>query len=899
MPLTRDRNRSKIAQLQFPGPRMNQFALLSGVAFGAYLLLGGHAVLVDPRSRTNRMLGWMSACLALWALSIVFVSTAPNEAVARDWARVGALGWTLFPPFVLQFSWALTRGGRAMHPWAAVVAFAPFVGTLAYQHAFVLEDRARFVQTALGWVPTYPDFLWGFFLFRLCYVAVLAVALVQILRWGRRSGLWRVRRQSQVIAWFGIAPFLVGSAAEALLRHAFDPPFPAVVHLLALTFVAAVAVSMARFRMMMLTSSSVATAVLEGTRDILILLDADGRVVDVNRRTLELGGVPRDELVGRPGTLLAADPAAADAFVDALLASPRGTHRAALSGRTAAGEEIPYQLTGTVIRDRYGDPLWMLVVGHDERTSRRLSSETSQRQLAQARLAEEKELLRVTLRSIGEGVLTTDIDGRVLMMNPVAETLTGWPQAHAAGRPLSEVLSLLDERTRTPIRELERATGEGLERDGGVLLRTRGGVEIPLAYSAAPMRDQADRRIGMVVVLRDISGLRRLEADLIRVGKMESLGVLSGGIAHDFNNLLTAILGYVQLARMGAPGPGPINERLSQAEQACLRAQGLTRQLLTFSQGGTPILRPVAVGPLVREVAALATGGSATRCEVHVAPGTPPALADDGQVHQVLHNLILNAVQAMSAAGSLRIDVDGVALPDPLDEDGTRIPAGRWVRFRVSDRGPGIAPADLGRIFEPFFSTKPAGTGLGLATVYSIVRRHGGAVTVRNLPEGGCEFRVWLPASDEEVAPQAGPDTPPEGMHRTRVLIMDDKPLVRDVLRQMLDAMGYVAVPAADGGEALRLHAEAVAQGRPFDVLFLDYAVPDGMGGADAIRAIRAVDADVPAVLCSGYASDDVLAGYRDHGFDAILTKPYRVEDVRAAVAEAIRARSAGDSAGL
>lgn len=169
MPLTRDRNRSKIAQLQFPGPRMNQFALLSGVAFGAYLLLGGHAVLVDPRSRTNRMLGWMSACLALWALSIVFVSTAPNEAVARDWARVGALGWTLFPPFVLQFSWALTRGGRAMHPWAAVVAFAPFVGTLAYQHAFVLEDRARFVQTTLGWVPTYPDFLWGFFLFRLCY----------------------------------------------------------------------------------------------------------------------------------------------------------------------------------------------------------------------------------------------------------------------------------------------------------------------------------------------------------------------------------------------------------------------------------------------------------------------------------------------------------------------------------------------------------------------------------------------------------------------------------------------------------------------------------------------------------------------------------------------------------
>ena len=190
--------------------------------------------------------------------------------------------------------------------------------------------------------------------------------------------------------------------------------------------------------------------------------------------------------------------------------------------------------------------------------------DVTEQRLAEEALRQPRELLRVTLRSIGEGVLTADIDGRVLMMNPVAEQLTGWPQAHATGHPIAEVLDLVDERTRAPIRELARGALEGLARDGGVLLRARSGSEIPVAYSAAPMRDQADRRIGMVVVLRDISGLRRLEADLIRVGKMESLGVLSGGIAHDFNNLLTAILGYVQLARMGAPGPGPINERTAQ-----------------------------------------------------------------------------------------------------------------------------------------------------------------------------------------------------------------------------------------------------------------------------------------------------------------------------------------------
>ncbi len=871
---------------------MNLLAILSGLAAGTYLLLGGHALAGAARNRMNRMLVWLSACLALWSLSMVFIVIATDEGMARNWARVGAIGWTLFPPFVLQFSWALTRGGRAMRPWVLFLVFAPFLGTLAYQEVSVFSGTLRFEQTPLGWVPTYPGFLPGFYAFRLWHVVVLAVALVQVLRWGRQAGWRRVQRQSQAIAWFGIAPFLVGSILDMTLRHAFDPPFPAVTHLLAVTFVAAVTVSMTRFRMMELTSDSVAGAVLAGTRDVLILLDADGRLVDANHRTLELTGMTRDQLVGRPGTILAATPEAADHFVDTLLASPNGTHRACIHGRGTDDEEIPYDVTGTVIRDRYGDPMWMLMVGHDERTSRRLSSETSQRQLAQSRLAEEKELLRVTLRSIGEGVVTTDIDGRVLMMNPVAEQLTGWPQAHAAGHVIAEILDLLDERTRTPIQELAHGVIDGLERNGGILLRTRAGVEIPVAYSAAPMRDQADRRIGMVVVLRDISGLRRLEADLIRMGKMESLGVLSGGIAHDFNNLLTAILGYVQLARMGAPGHGPVNDRLAQAEQACLRAQGLTRQLLTFSQGGLPIRKPVPVAPLVREVTTLIASGSGTRIDARVAPDTPPVLADEGQIHQVLHNLLLNATQAMNGRGVVELDVAPQTLADPRDIDGTRIPAGRWVRFQVLDRGAGIAPNDLSRIFEPFFSTKPTGTGLGLATVYSIVRRHEGAVTVRNREDGGCEFQVWLPTADEAADGQAADASLEVGVTRMPVLVMDDKPLVRDVLRQMLDALGFDAVTAADGREAIRLHREAMERGTPFRLMLLDFTVPEGMGGTDTIRVVRQIDARVPAILCSGYASDTVLAEYRSHGFDAILTKPYRLEDVQAAIATAQAARA-------
>jgi PAS domain S-box-containing protein len=811
--------------------------------------------------------------------------TAKDGETALAWSRLGAIGWSIFPAVLLHFAHLLTSDGRPFRPWVQVLNYLPAPFILGFQFLATAGNEVSFVMTDWGLTPTYSGFMPGFLAFRFYYFAALIWSMFRVIRWGEASVLQRERRQARVIAWVGLFPFLVGLVADTILRHAFDPPFPSTPHLMAVTFVGAVTYATARYRMMALTSDRVANVVLENTQDVMLLLDANGRIIDVNRRLQVLTGFEKEELIGREGDPLSSSPMDADDFIDRVLRSVSGIHRGTLAARTRTGEEIPFSVTGTVIRDRFGDPLWILLVGHDDRTSRSLSSETSQRLLAQASLAAEKERLSVTLQSIGEGVLTTDVDNRIEMMNSFAEQLTGWTQAQAKGHLLGEVLHLIDERSGHALSDLSRKSSFRLrnrERDGGVILRSRSGTEVPVAYSAASIRDLADRRIGDVVVVRDISGLRRLEADLIRVGKMDSLGVLAGGIAHDFNNLLTAILGYVQLARMDCPGTGAVEDRLSQAEHACLRAQGLTRQLLTFSRGGAPIRKAVAVMPLVRSAISLASSGSGVRVETEVDPNVPPILADEGQIHQVLHNLVLNAVQAMPNGGVVHLRAESITLADPRDEGGTRIPSGEWVRFLIQDEGPGIPDEHLSRIFEPFFTTKASGSGLGLATVYSIVRRHEGSLAVRNREEVGAEFQVWLPVSDSPVVQEAVPMNGSAGLaRRKRILIMDDQPLVLDVLNQMLGQLGCEVVLSTNGDEAIRLFMESLGNGKPFDAMILDYTIPGGMGGADTIRAIREHDTTVPAIISSGYANEAVLSDYHNYGFNGVLAKPYQLHHLQ------------------
>jgi two-component system, cell cycle sensor histidine kinase and response regulator CckA len=368
----------------------------------------------------------------------------------------------------------------------------------------------------------------------------------------------------------------------------------------------------------------------------------------------------------------------------------------------------------------------------------------------------------------------------------------------------------------------------------------------------------------------EIAERRRIEDELLRARYLESLGVLAGGIAHDFNNFLTIVQGNIALARTQAGDGSPMVEILDQTTLACQRAAALGRQLLAFAKGGAPMRRTMAMAPLIRDAVELARAGSAVSFEVSIAPDLWAAEVDAMQVSQAVNNLLLNARQATAAGGVVQVQAENVNVED----DHPPLPPGRYVRTAIRDFGPGIPAETLDRIFDPYFTTKKTGSGLGLTTAYAIASRHSGTITVQSELDRGSTFSMYLPASENEAA-QEPPG--PVAVHRGtgRILVMDDEEPIRRLLARMLSGLGYEVETAKEGAEAVRMFEDAKATGRPFAAVLVDLTVPGGMGGKQALGRLRGIDPAVKVIVSSGYSDDPVMADYRGHGFDDVVPKPW------------------------
>lgn len=392
-----------------------------------------------------------------------------------------------------------------------------------------------------------------------------------------------------------------------------------------------------------------------------------------------------------------------------------------------------------------------------------------------------------------------------------------------------------------------------------------------------------------------------LEQERLRAAKLESLGVLAGGIAHDFNNFLAAIMGNLSLARLAVEPDSALDQTLREAEHACQRASTLIRQLLAFAKGGAPLKRPIQLGTVVRESTELAARGAALEYTISLAPDLWPVEADEGQIGQVIHNLVLNARQAMPQGGRLAVQAENVTLTEGADGSLGKVPLpdGPYVRIQVRDTGPGIPQEHLAKIFDPYFTMRPGGTGLGLAVVQGIVRRHNGHVTVHSTLGHGTTMTVYLPAVPG-AAPAAAPSVPqverelPAG--KGYVLLMDDDAAIRSLVSRLLGQLGYSVEAVADGAAAVERYREALEAGRPFDAVIMDLTIPGRMGGREAIEHLRALDPGVRAIVSSGYSDDPVLADHARYGFCGVLSKPYRAADLAAALAQALAPGCASSS---
>ncbi len=403
-----------------------------------------------------------------------------------------------------------------------------------------------------------------------------------------------------------------------------------------------------------------------------------------------------------------------------------------------------------------------------------------------------------------------------------------------------------------------------------------------------PVIDDKGEVIYAVEHVQDIHDRKLAEAELQKMQRLESLGTLAGGIAHDFNNILMGIFGNISLAKSHLRGGHPGLQPLEDAESAMERAKNLADQLLTFAKGGEPVKEPVSLAGLLEETVRFDLAGSKIMPVFEKPEALWPAHVDKGQIHQVFSNLILNAREAMPDGGRLYISLQNVEIRDALDSGPQ---PGNYVRVSLADEGPGIDAGYMGRIFDPYFTTKANGTGLGLAICHSILSKHGGSIRVDSKNGGGARFTLDLPAAQSRQPRQAAPASPQPGEPRraARILIMDDEAMVRDVVSKMLASKGCRPETAQDGQQAIALYKQAIDQGLPYDAVIMDLTIPGGMGGKEAIQEILALDPEARAIVSSGYADDPVMADFAAHGFRDMATKPYTMHELWEVVSRVLK----------
>jgi len=397
-----------------------------------------------------------------------------------------------------------------------------------------------------------------------------------------------------------------------------------------------------------------------------------------------------------------------------------------------------------------------------------------------------------------------------------------------------------------------------------------------------------DDRVYIIGMGVDITERKKMEQELLKMQKLDSLGILAGGIAHDFNNVLTAILGNISLAKMRTGPDDKISKTLTDAEKGCFRAKELTQQLITFSKGGSPVKRTASLIELIKDSTTFTLSGSKAKPEFYIPENLWLVEADEGQISQVINNLVLNADQAMPEGGIIEIRGENVILSE---EEIPSLNKGSYIKIMVKDYGIGITNENLQKIFDPYFTTKQKGSGLGLATTYSIIRNHDGYISVESEIGKGTAFSIYLPASEKEAAKKE--DVKRDYMTGSgRILIMDDEDIVRDVTGDILTMLGYEVDFAKDGKEAIELYKKAKESGKSFDVVIMDLTIPGGMGGKETVKKLLEINPDVKAIVSSGYSSDPIMSEYKSYGFRGVLVKPYNTVELSRVVADVVKGRA-------
>jgi PAS domain S-box-containing protein len=608
--------------------------------------------------------------------------------------------------------------------------------------------------------------------------------------------------------------------------------------------------------------------------DIIGRIDRKNRILYLNRWWDSLEQFPPERYLGKHLIDLGLSPKVAGIFEEKIQAvCGKGTSESLeISHPTSQGMKI-FELRFCPEPTIGGQILTVLLICRDVTDVR----------TAESAFRDSDEKFRQLAETVDSVFWIWDVElQRMIYVSPAYERLWGGNPQKLINNPF-DWLTVVSQEDRARVENLflKRIDGKSLDIEYRIVTHHN---EVRWVHNRTfPMKDSLGGIHRVIGIAQDVTERKKWEEERLRGAKLESLGLLAGGLAHDFNNLLTTILGQLSLAKYAMDSSHPLFYRISEAEEASLRAQDIAGQLLTFSKGGAPVKKTVSLREILEKNVRLVLAGSNVRAIFKISEELWPVTVDEGQICQVIHNLVINARQAMKEGGECIIqahNVDG----DEVDISGfgqIAIYSDQWVQISFIDHGIGISKEDLEKIFDPYFTTKSTGSGLGLATSYSIVRNHGGVLSVKSELGKGSTFSLLLPATPNA---KMAPDSPERDVKveqgQGKILIMDDEIQIRKVLGEMVETCGYSYQTAKDGEEALRIFCRAQAMGDPFSAVILDLTVPGGVGGKDVIRKLLTIDPQVKAIVVSGYSNDPVLANYQEYGFKGRVAKPFNIGDL-------------------
>lgn len=520
-------------------------------------------------------------------------------------------------------------------------------------------------------------------------------------------------------------------------------------------------------------------------------------------------------------------------------------------------------------------------------TNERLNIEADDRFKAEEALRKSERDLRSIINNMQDTFYRTDGEGHFIMLSPSSFDLMGYKPEELIGTRVSDLYEKPEER-QVFIEKMEQSGGRLTSFE--TVIKSKNSSSKWVSTSARFYKDMKGETAGVEGIVRDITERKRMEEEIIKGHRLESIGILAGGIAHDFNNILTAILSNVEFLKEYISDFDPVDDSIFQilngAESAVTRATKLTRQLLTFSKGGDPILEITYIDDLLKEAASFSLRGTNVKHRCYIPDDLWPVKADKNQMSQVINNIIINARHAMPNGGTINIRANNENIGNtsllPLDK-------GRYVKFSISDKGDGISPENISRIFDPYFTTKGVGTGLGLATSYSIIKRHKGHIEVESKPEKGTTFHIYLPASTKVPVEKKIISEPPLLSGKANILLMEDEDIVANSFKILIGKMGYHIQHVKDGNEAIKVYEKAKKEGTHFDTVIMDLTIPGGMGGAETIKKLLKIDPSVKAIVCSGYSDDDVMSNFKKYGFCANLQKPFSKQSLLQVLSEVLK----------